>query len=70
MKSIFLNRVVIRTLDRIDTGVSIKTYIRKRLNARDKVVAKFDRLIIGDRVITKATNRINTADNNEMGMIK
>lgn len=47
-----------------------KINVRKKIDFKDGLVAKFGRLVIKDNIITWALNIVNTKDSNKVNIIK
>lgn len=47
-----------------------KTDIRKKIDSKDGLVAKFGRLVIENNIITWALNIVNTKDSNKVNITK
>lgn len=47
-----------------------KINVRKKIDIKDGLVAKFGRLVIKDNIITWALNIVNTKDSNKVNIIK
>lgn len=66
---IFLNKII-RALNQLNIRADKKTDVRKKIDFKNGLVAKFGRLIIEDNIITWALNIVNTKDSNKVNITK
>lgn len=69
-KPIFLDKVVIETLNKADIRADNKVDMKKETNWGNIIVVRFDELITKNGVVIKVLNRINTRDSNRADMTK